>query len=130
MQRHPLDPPAPFRATHALGRLIAAGLLSYPECLATLAQAANAQHPPSGTRTRLAHALTDAAADWTIRRAHATRAIRAALAPAIAARAPARHLLATAQAENRAHGHPLRAIEIHQLARAEANRRLARAICP
>jgi len=132
MQPHPLDPPAPFRATNAFGRLVAAGLLSYPESLAALvnaalASAADAQHPPSGTRARLAHALTDAIADWTIRRARATRAIRAALAPHIAARAPARQLLAAATEENRAHGSPLRQIEILQIARAEAGKHLARA---
>lgn len=126
MHRHPIDPPGPFRAAFPLGRLIAAGLLDYPECLAALAQAADARQAPSGLRTRLAHALTDAVADWTIRRAHARRAIRRALAPALSACAPAARLLDTARAENRAHGHPLRDVELAALAREEAALHLAR----
>ena len=127
MHRHPLDPPGPFRAAFPLGRLIAAGLLDYPECLSALTQAGNARETPSGLRTRLAHALTDSVADWTIRRALASRAIRHALAPALSARAPAARLLDTARAENRAHGHPLRDVELAALAKEEAAHHLARA---
>lgn len=124
MHRHHLDPPAPFRAAPALARLIAAGLLDYPECLAALAEAGKAAETPSGLRTRLAHALTDGVARWTIRRAHAARAIRGALAPLVAERAPAARLLAAAADENRVHGTPLRQMEVHAIARAQAARRL------
>lgn len=126
MHRHPLDPPAPFRAAFPLGRLIAAGLLDYPECLAALAQAGQALETPSGLRTRLAHALTDAVADWTGRRARARRAIRRALIPALLARAPAARLLDTARAENRALGHPLRDVELAAITREEVAHHLAR----
>lgn len=124
MHRHHLDPPAPFRAAPALARLIAAGLLDYPECLTALTQAGRALETPSGLRTRLAHALTDGVADWTIRRARATRGIRAVLAPLVAERVPAARLLAAAADENRAHGTPLREVEVHAIARMEAARRL------
>ena len=141
MHRHPLDPPAPYRAAPRLARLIAAGLLDYPECLAALLQAGQI-HPalpsgplpsgplpsgplPSGLRTRLAHALGDAVAEWTRRRVHAMRAIRAILAPLLAAHAPAAQLLGAAWAENRAHATPLRAAEVQHLARAEAARQQA-----
>ena len=127
MHPHPLDPPAPYRAAFPLARLIAAGLLDYPECLAALTHAGNALETPSGLRTRLAHALTDAVAHWTIRRAHATRAIRRALAPRLADRAPDARLLDAARAENRQFGHPLRDIELLALARDEAAHHLARA---
>ncbi len=126
MYRHPLDPPAPFRAAFPLGRLIAAGLLDYPECLAALAQAGEAMETPSGLRTRLAHALTDAVAEWTIRRGRAGRAVRRALAPLLAARAPSARLLDAARAENRALGHPLRDVELAALAQEQAAALLAR----
>ena len=124
MHRHTLDPPAPFRAAPALARLIAAGLLDYPECLAALTHAGRALETPSGLRARLAHALTDGVAQWSIRRAHAARAIRTALVPLVAERAPAARLLAAAADENRAHGSPLRAVEAHAMARTQAARRL------
>jgi len=124
MPRHPTDPPAPFHAAAPLARLIAAGLLDYPECLAALAQAAGAPTAPSGLRTRLAHALTDAVTHWQIRRALAAREIRRALAPSLAVRVRASALLNTARAENRALGHPLRDVECAALARQEAARHL------
>ena len=124
MHRHKTDPEAPFRAAAPLARLIAAGLLDYPECLAALAAAAGAGDAPSGLRTRLAHALGDAITHWEIRRALATREIRRALAPALARRARSATLLNAARAENRALGHPLRDVECAAIARHAAARHL------
>jgi hypothetical protein len=137
MHRHKSDPEAPFRAAAPLARLIAAGLLDYPECLAALtqaaltqaagAQAAGAADAPSGLRTRLAHALTDAVTHWELRRSLARREIAHALAPSLAARARSTALLNTARAENRALGHPLRDVECAAIARQAAARHFSRA---
>ena len=82
------DPPQTARAAGTLAGLVAAGLMDRAEAAAALAAIPAPQADPSGWQARRAWALADAEAAWHARRRRAVRAIRAALAPLLAARAP------------------------------------------
>jgi hypothetical protein len=103
--RHPLDPPAQHRAAALLGRLAAQGLIDTNEALPALLDAAFRAAPfvdRSGLRARLAHRLADSRAAWESARRRAAFAIRSALTPLIAARAPRAALFAAADEADRA----------------------------
>jgi len=109
-------------AIPGFARLIAAGLMGRDECLDALAEGQDRD-----ARIALAHALTDATLDMRRARARTERAIRAALAPLLAARAPAAALRAAAHETNRAHGHRLRQAEVEAITAALVWRQLGRA---
>jgi hypothetical protein len=79
-------------------------LVTVQECIEPLACAASRAAPGqdrAGLRTRLAHALTDAAAAETMRRRQAAAAVQAAVRAALRAGAPSTVVQARALAANR-----------------------------
>ena len=96
--RHARDPAAPHVAAAAFGRLLATGLLDAAEGNAVLrtaaAHAAGVDH--SGLQARLMHALADSHFYHTARREQASTRVHAAVAPLLAAWAPAAAVLRAA----------------------------------
>jgi hypothetical protein len=121
--RHASDPAAPWRAAATFGRLVAQGLLSAREADAALAAAPAPGVDAAGWATRRRWRLLAAAAGWSRARRDAARAVRAALAPLLAARAPRASLEAAAAGADRRRA--LTEAERAALLRAEVARALA-----
>lgn len=104
------------------GRLVAQGMMARGEALAPLQAAAAARLPAmdaSGRDMRLAWALDDAIAGWKRARERTRFAVRRALAPLLAERAPSARLLLVARAVNGEAGDPLTEREVLEEVRRE-----------
>jgi hypothetical protein len=96
--RHARDPAAPHFAAVCFGRLQASCLLDAGEAESVLCAAA-ARAPGvdrSGLQARLMHVLSDSRDHWTARRDRAIARVRQAVAPLLAAWAPAAGVLRAA----------------------------------
>jgi hypothetical protein len=103
-------------------RLVAQGLEDHDAALAAMKAAAAARFPEMdgpGRDMRVAHAMRDAVLRWQATRDRTRFAIRRALGPLLAERAPSGRLMAAARAVNEGAGWPLLEREVLAVVRNE-----------
>lgn len=118
-----VDPPHLHDAASKLGKLVSAGILDFGEALDSLMRAAITAGIDDllAIESRLSRTLAAAAMDQELA---ASRAIRHALQPLLARRAPKAEILKTAHFVNRKHGAVLSPRTVEAIALEEVTQRL------